>query len=635
MRETESTTKEELKVLYTNADQFINKRDDLLMLIADDEPDVILINEVIPKKQTKPIAEAQLQIDGYNCQLNFDPNSADLGTSNVRGVAIYSKKSLNVVEVGFDIEGFYDHSWIEVSSERQKSLLCGCVYRSPSNDTDSNGRLSSTEKIIELIKAAYNHNANLLITGDFNYKDIDWNNNFVPTGQQHLSNFIEALNDCYLFQHVTEPTRYRKNEISNLLDLVITSEEGMIQDLHYLPPLGESDHLCLKFKVLISKSFIKKPPVYNIFKTNYEALKSDLCDYDWMKFLNSNFENDYNNFFSVLKSLLKKYTPLKRPSQAMKSIYLTKEATRLKNAKHRSWKRYKSTQSDHDRRNYVHQKNKLRSLTRNLRRNFERFLSNNMRAKPKNFWRYAKSRLKTNSHIPTLMKHDGSRAIDPKNKAEAFNAFFTSVFTIEDTSSMPTVSPVLEKEVLSTVKITPEIVQNKLQKLNENKSPGHDGWHPFFIKQLADTIHVPLSILFNKSIKEGAHSSWLKAVITPIHKKGNKSLPSNYRPISLTSVLSKIMESIIRDEMLVHLTKQNHLCDEQHGFVPGRNCTTQLLLCLEEWTSMIEDKKDFDIIYTDFSKAFDSVAHQRLLLKLELFGITGEIMNWIKSYPTR
>ena len=134
------------------------------------------------------------------------------------------------------------------------------------------------------------------------------------------------------------------------------------------------------------------------------------------------------------------------------------------------------------------------------------------------------------------------------------------------------------------------------------------------------------------SIKEGAHSSWLKAVITPIHKKGNKSLPSNYRPISLTSVLSKIMESIIRDEMLVHLTKQNHLCDEQHGFVPGRNCTTQLLLCLEEWTSMIEDKKDFDIIYTDFPKAFDSVAHQRLLLKLELFGITGEIMNWIKSF---
>ena len=78
--------------------------------------------------------------------------------------------------------------------------------------------------------------------------------------------------------------------------------------------------------------------------------------------------------------------------------------------------------------------------------------------------------------------------------------------------------------------------------------------------------------------------------------------------------------------------KLNYLCDEQHGFVPGRNCITQLLLCLEEWTSMIENEKAFDIMYTDFSKAFDSVAHRRLLLKLESFDIAGEVLNWIKSF---
>ncbi len=77
------------------------------------------------------------------------------------------------------------------------------------------------------------------------------------------------------------------------------------------------------------------------------------------------------------------------------------------------------------------------------------------------------------------------------------------------------------------------------------------------------------------------------------------------------------MESIIRDAILEHLMKNDLLADPQHGFVPGRDCMTQLLLCLDEWTQMIEDNQAFDVIYTDFAKAFDSVAHQRLLVKLQ------------------
>ena len=88
-------------------------------------------------------------------------------------------------------------------------------------------------------------------------------------------------------------------------------------------------------------------------------------------------------------------------------------------------------------------------------------------------------------------------------------------------NNMPSNITITNKQRLSNIEITPDIVQEKLQNLNQNKSPGHDGWHPFFLKQLADTIHVPLSILFNKSLKEGAHSSWLQAVITPIYKKGD------------------------------------------------------------------------------------------------------------------
>ena len=92
------------------------------------------------------------------------------------------------------------------------------------------------------------------------------------------------------------------------------------------------------------------------------------------------------------------------------------------------------------------------------------------------------------------------------------------------------------------------------------------------------------------------------------------------------------MESIVRDATVEHLLKNGLFTDDQYGFVPGRNCITQLLVCIEEWTKMIEDGDCFDVIYTDFSKAFDSVPHERLFLKMESLGIKGDILFWIKSF---
>ena len=120
--------------------------------------------------------------------------------------------------------------------------------------------------------------------------------------------------------------------------------------------------------------------------------------------------------------------------------------------------------------------------------------------------------------------------------------------------------------------------------------------------------------------------------MTAIYKKGKKTDPGNYRPVSLTSVISKIMESIVRDAIVIHLMKNGLITDDQHGFVPGRDCMTQLLVCIEDWTRRLETNKAFDVIYTDFSKAFDSVPHERLFVKLESLGISGDVLKWIKSF---
>ena len=117
--------------------------------------------------------------------------------------------------------------------------------------------------------------------------------------------------------------------------------------------------------------------------------------------------------------------------------------------------------------------------------------------------------------------------------------------------------------------------------------------------------------------------------MTAIFKKGKKTDPGNYRPVSLTSVISKIMESIVRDEIVSHLMKNGLITDAQHGFVPGRDCMTQLLECIEDWSRRLENNQVFDVIYTDFSKVFDSVPHERLFLKLDAIGIRGNVLKWI------
>ena len=120
-----------------------------------------------------------------------------------------------------------------------------------------------------------------------------------------------------------------------------------------------------------------------------------------------------------------------------------------------------------------------------------------------------------------------------------------------------------------------------LTALQSSKSPGPDGWPITIIKSVSEFISVPLCILFNKSLNSGIlPTDWKCANVTPIHKKGARNLASNYRPVSLTSIFGKLLESIIKGHILNHLSANNLLSPDQFGFIPGRSCSTQLLLML-------------------------------------------------------
>ena len=175
----------------------------------------------------------------------------------------------------------------------------------------------------------------------------------------------------------------------------------------------------------------------------------------------------------------------------------------------------------------------------------------------------------------------------------------------------------------------------KLAKLKVDKSPGVDGIHPKLLFELRHELAKPIAELFIKSLNQGdVPRDWRDASITALFKKGNRSDPGNYRPVSLTSIICKIMESIIKDKIVEHLQKFKLLNDSQHGFIKGKSCLTNLLEYLENVTKVLDEGDPLDVIYLDFAKAFDKVPHKRLIKKLEAHGISGNVSRWIKNWLT-
>ena len=164
--------------------------------------------------------------------------------------------------------------------------------------------------------------------------------------------------------------------------------------------------------------------------------------------------------------------------------------------------------------------------------------------------------------------------------------------------------------------------------LDISKSAGPDDINASMLKELAVVISKPLSMLFNNSLKMGTvPSEWKMAYIAPIHKKNDRKMVSNYRPISLTCITCKVMEKIIYQQIIDHIQINNYISDSQHGFL-----NSQLLEIMNKWTLACDDDIQIDCIYLDFQKAFDSVSHKLLIHKLRMYIFLEPIMSWLTSF---
>ena len=178
--------------------------------------------------------------------------------------------------------------------------------------------------------------------------------------------------------------------------------------------------------------------------------------------------------------------------------------------------------------------------------------------------------------------------------------------------------------------MTDEGVRKLLQKSNPRKASGPDMVPARLLKECSEELSPILTIIFNKSLQTGTvPDDWKTANVSAIFKKGQRHGPANYRLVSLTCLCCKILEHVIVSNVLKHLDCYKILTDCQHGFHARRSCKTQLVTLCHDLSSSLDKGIQTDMLVLDFSKAFDRVPHQRLLRKLEHFGVRGTVHSWI------
>ena len=272
----------------------------------------------------------------------------------------------------------------------------------------------------------------------------------------------------------------------------------------------------------------------------------------------------------------------------------------------------------------------IKRLIKSKKREYFAKLGNVVNEKPKQFWRFFKART-TACFLPDIMFLNDQEITSAEEKAEAFNRYFVSTFRPDLPISQKCSPSTCSQSNLEFIFISSEVVSALLSSLKTDKATGPDGISARLLTECANEIAPSLTALFNKSLSLGkVPQEWKEANVVPVPKRGDLRELTNYRPISLLSLISKTLEQVVN--MHVSDFVRPPLKKSQHGFYRKRSRTTQLLSVFHDVGKPLDCDNEADMIYLDFSKAIDSVPHRKLVLKLEQHGISGSLLNWIRDY---
>jgi hypothetical protein len=605
--------KTSVRVMITNCGGVHSKKDAFAETVKESNPHLILVTE------------SWLKPDIGNNEFipeNYTVHRKDRIGRSRGGVFIAVRNDLIATHLEFlDVDT--ELIWISLQMANARPIHVCCFYRPPDK-----GVLPIQKLRESLDKLDWKKNPTVWIGGDFNVPDVDWK---VPCRKPsyqcnypaELTTELLALLDDFSFTQLAhEPNHNHQTKttsVRNILNLLCVTNPDCFQPIQTEP--GISDH----FKVIgdadarpcVQRSVRRK--VYRWHKLDETGLKHDLDQFRAkfeQSYRNKSVDENWQNFVDAVKDAVDKHVPSSMKSSRSNLPWLTRPLIRLIRRKNRAFYAAKSSGTVY---HWARYRALRKQVQRDLRKAEQDFLSStvfeSLQTNVKKFWSFIKQRRRDTAGIAALW-NDGTLVSSPSDKAETLSKQYESIFTREDTTSIPSLGP-SPFPALHNLQIGTNGIVKLLQELNVNKAPGPDGINPHVLKICAKEIAPILQIIFTQSITSSKlPSDWRRANISALYKKGSRTDAANYRPVSLTSIACKILEHIIYHHVMNHLEEHNILNDVQHGFRARRSCETQLLSTMHNIIDAADTVKQVDAVVLDFAKAFDTVPHKRLLYKL-------------------
>ena len=449
----------------------------------------------------------------------------------------------------------------------------------------------------------------MTICGDFNFPNIDWIADIaISTVPLHTVDFAHFTAHNGLSKLVKEPTL-----ASNFLDLQLVSDPLAVYNVSVGSPFSTSDHCVIMWNTWFPLMQSNLNFTSHDFKrADFNMISQFLGSIDWVNLFISVPPNDVNGLWLIFKSVIMQAIALHVPKRTHSRKHTPHYPLYIQRAIKRKLFLWRKRQLTGDKARYVMQAYKCKQLVTKYHAHRERKLlaRNSVSA----FYKHVNAKMSTSRGGVAPIIVNNNTLISDSDKACALNAYFSSIFSprVVTTLSLSGV----DKPISNDVDFSQAVVYKALTNSKRTLSSGPGDIPSIFWAKLAAVLVLSISIIFSAlnhfAILPG---EWKSARIMPLFKKGDPSVVGNYRPISLTSTLCKVMETIIKDNLLSHAISNKIINHNQHSFIPGRSTCSQLLETQYDWCSGL-DEGGIYVIMINFRKAFDVVPHNKLITKL-------------------
>ena len=638
----------EFSSMSLNIRSLANKFDELKDFINDINNDTFKFDIICIQEIWSIPFHFNLNINGYKPLISRLRQAKDINNRNLGGgigIWIKNEYSIEIIEsLSIFNEKVFESLFIKINTSKNRFKIIGNIYRPPGSNINE-----FNEILNELLNNISSHSIfskadEIQLLGDININLLNFH---MHTG---TSEYVNILNSFGLQSLITLPSRICQKS-ATLIDHISSNSKENLNSTSGLILVHISDHLPV-FNIRIkrncsnSKRGIK---VRNMKKPNIEKFKNALSNHDWSEV---SFELDphlaFNKFSQKLNDEFdqcfpyveikdnKNNTPI---SPWMTKALLTSRKTKFKLAQKKFQKPTAENIGKFKQFNSIY-----KTLIRKAKNNYFKLKFTEYTKDIKNTWKTIRELIgskSTASDLPYIFVNEGKAYSNEGDIANGFNRFFVNVGP-KLASSIPTSEkhfstflnePVQQNFVFANV--THQSVLKCLSSLKTKKSAGNDNISTALLKDIIPFILNPIVHLFNLSLKTGyIPDSYKQAKVIPIYKSQEKNDFTNYRPISLLSTFSKLLEKIVAKQMFRFLNKHKILYEHQYGFRSGHDTTQPLLQLLDRIYEGLnaEDQRYSLGIFLDLKKAFDTVHHETLIYKLNHYGFTNVTNLWFRNY---